>query len=119
MNEPNPLGSVAETFFPAATYLALAPLPVPPVWNNSLGPRVTLFADGLAFQCFGTAEIPFGEIASVDHSGGLGHRIRIRRAGQRLRYVAWFFSRRKAVSFLAALRDAGLPLTERALRVLV
>lgn len=118
MNSPHPPPSAGETFFPAATYLALAPLPVPPVWNNSLGPRVTVFADGLAFQCFGTAAIPFAEIASVQCGLGLGHRVHIRRQGKRLRYVAWFFSRRKAVSFLTALRDAGLPLTERALRLL-
>ena len=114
-DRPDPAGQI---FFPAATYLALAPLPVPPIWNNSLGPRVSLSGGHLAFQCFGTAEIPFAEIASVDHHGGLGHRIHIRRQGKRLRYVAWFFSRRKALPFLDALRDAGLPLTPRALRVL-
>lgn len=117
MNSPHP-PSAGETFFPSATYLALAPLPVPPIWNNSLGPRVSVLADRLAFQCFGTAQIPFAEIASVDYTGGLGHRVHIRRHGKRVRYVAWFFSRQKALAFLAALRDAGLQLTPRALRFL-
>jgi hypothetical protein len=114
-DHPDP---IAATFFPAATYLALAPLPVPPVWNNSLGPRIVVAADRLSFQCFGKAEIPFAEIVSVDHIGRLGHSIRIRRRGRRVRYVAWFLSGKKALPFLAALRDAGLPLTPRALAAL-
>jgi hypothetical protein len=93
-------------------------LPVPPIWNNSLGRRLDLGPDHLAFRCFGTAIIPFAEVTSVDFRSFLGQRVTIRRAGRRIRYLAWFFNRAEALRLLRALRDAGLPLTPRALAVL-
>jgi hypothetical protein len=109
-------GSTA--FFPVSTSLLVAPLPLPPIWNNSLRPRLDLGPDHLAFRCFGTALVPLAEVTGVDFRSFLGQRITIRRAGRRIRYLAWFFNRAEALRLLSALRDAGLPLTPRALAAL-
>ncbi len=105
-------------FFPASTSLLVAPLPLPPIWNNSLRPRIDIGPDQLAFRCFGTAIVPFAEIESIDLRSFLGQRITIRRRGRRFRYLAWFFHRAEAVRFLRALSEAGLPLAPRALDAL-